>query len=138
MNISKVLFTILLLSALSTLVNAEVVVIVHQQNTSILDKNTVSALYFGKIKQFPNGQRAIFIAQEEGTTATSLFYKNILQRSPSHIRALWAKLIFTAKSTPPKTVSSDEEVKSLVANSPGMIGYINAEAIDDSIKVIRL
>jgi ABC-type phosphate transport system substrate-binding protein len=46
-------------------------------------------------------------------------------------------LIFTGKGTPPKQSGSDADVKALIAKNPNMIGYIDASAVDGSVKVVH-
>jgi ABC-type phosphate transport system substrate-binding protein len=52
------------------------------------------------------------------------------------VKAIWSKLVFTGKAMPPKELPSSAEVVKAVAADPNAIGYIDATAIDGSVKVV--
>jgi len=60
----------------------------------------------------------------------------VLKKSASQLKAYWSKLLFTGKGTPPKEIGSDAEMVSLVASNPNMIGFVDAAAVNDSVKVV--
>ena len=49
---------------------------------------------------------------------------------------MWARITFTGKGTPPKELKSDAEVKAFVAANPRAIGYVDASAVDSSVKAV--
>lgn len=120
---------------LSPLTYSQIVVIVHPTNANELNKSSISRIYTGKAKSFPNGEQAIPITQGESST-TDIFNKSVLNKSSSQLKAYWSKLIFTGKGTPPKVVESDAEIIKLVATNPNVIGYVNKSSVNDSVKVI--
>lgn len=63
------------------------------------------------------------------------FDDGIIGKSASQLKSYWSKLVFTGKGTPPQEVSSEDEIKKLVASNPNMIGYIDAANVDSSVKV---
>ncbi|TRY31406.1 phosphate ABC transporter substrate-binding protein [Aliiglaciecola sp. M165] len=130
----KILCTILFLS-FSTSTLAEISVIVHKGNTNSFNKNVISNIFLGKIKTFPDGSVAIPIKQEDESINTR-FSVEALKKSPSQLKAYWAKLLFTGKGIPPKAVANDIEVLELVNSNPNIIGYIDSNKVTDSVKVI--
>lgn len=130
--------TVLLIAGLvlSPLAQAEVAVIVHPSNAATLDADAVSKLYLGREKSFPGGAAAVPLALSDDAAATAEFNDKILKKPSSQLKAYWSKLIFTGKGTPPKEIASDAEMVKLISSNPNMIGFVDAKAVDGSVKVV--
>lgn len=137
MNIKQTLSALIIATA-SMVVSAETAVIVSASNANAtLDKATISKIFLGKSKSFPDGSQALPIDQNDGTAARDAFNSNMLGKSASQLKSYWSRLIFTGKGTPPKQSGNDSDVKALVSNNPNMIGYIDSAAVDGSVKVVH-
>lgn len=136
----KKLFGSLIVSAallLPSLALAEVAVIVHPSaGIDSLTEDDISRLFLGKSKNFPNGSQAVPINQNEGTAARDKFNEAVCKKNASQYKAYWSQLVFTGKGTPPKDGGDDAAVKALIAANPNMIGYVDASAVDASVKVV--
>ncbi|WP_045857110.1 type 2 periplasmic-binding domain-containing protein [Teredinibacter purpureus] len=129
--------TLLLCSALFTqAANAEIAVITHPSNASAMDGGAISLIFLGKKKSFPDGSQAVPVSQTEDAAPTAEFNDKILKKSSSQLKAYWSKLVFTGKGTPPRSVDNDAAVVSLVSSNPNIIGYVDASAVNDSVKVV--
>lgn len=130
--------TVLLIAglALSPLAQAEVAVIVHPSNAATLDADAISKLYMGREKSFPGGASAVPLALADTAAATNEFNDKVLKKPSSQLKAYWSKLIFTGKGTPPKEIASDAEMVKLIGSNPNMIGFVDAKAVDGSVKVV--
>lgn len=115
---------------------ADVAVIVHPSNGDTLDKDSISRLFLNKAKAFPNGTQAEPIALAESQPATNEFNAKVLNKSAAQLTAFWSKLVFTGKGQPPKALASDADVVSAVASNINAIGYIDAGAVNDSVRVV--
>ncbi|HCS62963.1 MAG TPA: phosphate ABC transporter substrate-binding protein [Cellvibrio sp.] len=116
---------------------AEVAVIVHPSASfDSLTEDDVSRLFLGKSKSFPGGAQAVPVNQNEGAAARDKFNEGICKKNASQYKAYWSQLVFTGKGTPPKDAGDDAAVKALVAANPNMIGYVDASAVDASVKVV--
>ena len=137
MNIKQTLSALIIATA-SMVVSAETAVIVSASNANAtLDKATISKIFLGKSKSFPDGAQAVPIDQNDGTAAREAFNSSVLGKSASQLKSYWSRLIFTGKGTPPKQSGNDSDVKALVSNNPNMIGYIDSSAVDGSVKVVH-
>ena len=125
-----------LLTFAANTVFAEVAVIVHPANDSSLQADDIAKLYLGKSKKFSNGQSAIALDRGEGTELRVKFLESTVGKDESQMKSYWSRLIFTGKGIPPKVVETDAEVKDLVSRNPDTIGYIDAGAVDDTVKVV--
>ena len=110
---------------------AETVVIVSQ-------KNPATRMFSEQASQFFLGKSNLFtpIDQAEGSAIRADFYRKVADKDTAQVKALWSKLVFTGKATPPKEYSGNAEVKKAVAADPKAIGYIDKSAVDDTVKVI--
>jgi ABC-type phosphate transport system substrate-binding protein len=133
MAVKKIL-TALLASALAAAAlpaSAEIVVIVNKDNPA-------SRMFSEQASQFFLGKSAMFtpVDQAEGSKIRADFYQKVADKDPAQVKAIWSKLVFTGKATPPKEFKSNADVKKAVADDPKAIGYIDKSAVDDSVKVI--
>ena len=137
MNLMKKSLFFLLLSSSSILCSAEVAVIVSSNNgNSNISAADISKVFLGKSKSFPDGSQAIAIDQNDNSAARDEFNDKVLGKSSSQLKSYWSRLIFTGKGTPPKQVANDAAIKAAVAGNPAMIGYIDASAVDGTVKVV--
>ena len=115
----------------TTPVRAETVVIVSQ-------KNPATRMFSEQASQFFLGKSNLFtpVDQPESSTIRADFYRKVADKDPAQVKALWSKLVFTGKATPPKEYAGNAEVKKAVAADPKAIGYIDKSAVDDTVKVI--
>jgi ABC-type phosphate transport system substrate-binding protein len=111
--------------------SAETVVIVSQ-------KNPATRMFSEQASQFFLGKSTLFtpIDQAEGSAIRADFYRKVADKDAAQVKALWSKLVFTGKGTPPKEHAGNAEVKKAVAADPKAIGYIDKSAVDDTVKVI--
>lgn len=120
----------------SQLALADIVVIAHPSSPiSSLPQSQLSRLFLGQTNAFPDGSRAVPL-DVEGEQRTR-FYREVLKRQPDQLEKYWARMIFTGKAQPPREVKS-RDVKSLVAETPGAISYLDKSQVDGSVKIIRI
>lgn len=108
---------------------AEVVVVVNPAAEAVT-KDQVAAVYLGKSTAFTP------VDQADGSAIRGEFYKKVADKDAAQAKALWSKLVFTGKASPPKEVASSAEVKKAVAANPKGMGYIEKSAVDASVKVV--
>lgn len=138
MNIMKKGLFFLTISLTSFLCNAETAVIVSSSNANAsVSANDISKIFLGKSKSFPDGSQATPVDHNDGTPTREAFNDKVLGKSASQLKSYWSRLIFTGKGTPPKQYASDAEVKAAVSSNPNLIGYIDAGAVDGSVKVVH-
>jgi len=130
----KKLLSVVLLSALGAAAlpaSAEIVVIVSKQNPA-------TRMFSEQASQFFLGKSNLFtpVDQADGSAIRNEFYKKVADKDAAQVKALWSKLVFTGKATPPKEFPNSADVKKAVAADPKAIGYIDKSAVDDTVKVI--
>lgn len=135
-KMTRKLLCIALMGLLSNIAFAEIAVIVNPGNNNALTKEEIASLYLAKNKTFADGKTAIPLDRTEGSPLRSEFISKVLNKDEAQMKAYWSRLIFTGKGVPPKVVTSDEELKDIVARNLDAIGFIDASAVDDTVKIV--
>ena len=102
----------------------------------LLTAAQVKALFLQKEKSFSDGSHVALADQNEGSVVRKEFSRKVLGKSPKKLKRYWSKRVFAGKGVPPKVVGDDAAMKEWVAGTPNSLGYISAEAVDDSVKVL--
>jgi ABC-type phosphate transport system substrate-binding protein len=76
------------------------------------------------------------IDQPVGSNTRDEFYARVASKSPALLKAYWSKLLFTGRGQPPREVDGNVAVKKLVAETPGLIGYIDRSALDATVRPV--
>lgn len=133
----KVVLGLVILCPLSmNQVSAEVSIVVHPSNDSSFDKSKIKKIFLGKKKSFSNGRTAILLSASPSDPATDEFNKKVIGKSSNQVNAYWSKMIFTGKGTPPQEMASASEIISAISANPDAIGYVDASAATDAVKVV--
>ncbi len=128
-----ILFAIAALSHASE----EILVIVNKDNQiTELSQRELIDLYMGRSQQFPNGRYVIRIDQLPDSKIREAFYRSLVDKSVTQVNAYWARLLFTGRASPPVVVTDDKLVIKTVSENRNTIGYITADQLDNSVKVI--
>ncbi len=128
-----VVCSFLLLPYFSSAVAEEIAVIVNPANSiGELSKSQVKKTFLGKQKRFDNGLKVRLIDSNDDDLKEK-FYKKVTKKSMSQLKAYWSRLVFSGKGKQPK---SSSKVKEWIAEHENGIGYISADDIDESIKVV--
>ncbi|GAB3275300.1 hypothetical protein [Parahaliea aestuarii] len=95
-----------------------------------LTSDQVAAIYLGKDKSFS----PLDLPASDAIRAD--FYQKATGRSLSQVKATWSRLMFSGKAQPPEELPDAASVKQAVAGDAKAIGYIDAAAVDGSVKVV--
>jgi ABC-type phosphate transport system substrate-binding protein len=113
---------------------SDFVVIVNKANRSSLDKATVAKIYSGDLVAWPDGTRVAAVDLPENDPTRVNFSRDVLGKTVSSVKALWAQLVFSGRALPPKQAATDEDVKKFVISNRGGIGYIRPSSVDDTVR----
>ena len=132
----KLLLSVTCVSLIGT-AQAQIAVVVSAKSPATsLNKEQAAALFLGKSTQLPGAGAPVLVDQGETSDLRKNFYSKVADKTPSQVKAIWARLVFSGKAAPPKEASTTAEVKKLIAASPDAVGYIEKSAVDSSVKVI--
>jgi len=125
---------IILFAAVAT--QAQVAVIANKSvSESSVSMSKLTDIYFLRAKAWGNGSSIVPVTlKSDNETVQKLF--SAMGKSSMEMKKLWMKLQLTGEGQPPVGVGSEEEVLSKVASTPGAIGFISADKVNGSIKVL--
>lgn len=116
---------------------AEVAIVANPgTKVSALTVDEVKDYWLGKNPAWPDGTKAVVMDQDESSKVRDDFYNAVFFKSPSQVKAFWARIVFTGKGTAPQTLRDNAAIKKWVAETPGALGYVDATAVDGSVKVM--
>lgn len=115
----------------------ELVVIVNPSNqTTELTHRQLVNLYMGRTQNYPDGKLALPVDQAPDSAARETFYKTLVGKSVAEVNAYWARLLFTGRASPPRSLADSETVLQVVRENRNAIGYIDSKYVDDTVKVV--
>jgi ABC-type phosphate transport system substrate-binding protein len=118
---------------------AELAVIVSaRSNISVLSADQVAEIFLFQTNRFPNGSEVVPIDQDLGSPLRNEFYSKVTHRTPALVKAHWARLIFTGRGQPPAEVDGNAAMRRMIAENPGMIGYVERTALDPSVRAVLI
>jgi ABC-type phosphate transport system substrate-binding protein len=105
-------------------------VVVGNPSAAPLTKAQVEDIFLGK------NLAVTPIDQTEGSPIRDQFYTKATGRDAAQVKATWSRITFSGKGQPPKAVPDAAAVKKAVAADPKAVGYIDAAAVDATVKVL--
>lgn len=138
------LLAALLLACCAVLAQADayasdlVVVVSARSQVASLRADQVAAIFLGQSPRFPNGALATALDQPVGSPERDQFYALVAGKTPALLKAYWSKMVFTGRGQPPRELAGSAAVRKAVADDPALIGYIEREELDPSVRQVLL
>lgn len=112
------------------------IAIVSHPSTAIdaLDQAQVKALWLGEAERV--GGLRLTVADRIEDELRADFYRLVLGKTRGQIKAIRSRRAFQHGIAPPPELLGDDSVLSWVRDREGRLGYVAAEAVDDTVKVL--
>jgi hypothetical protein len=115
------------------------VVIVHPSNRfDALSRSKVGFLFLRRVSRWPWGAEVAPVELSNANMVRGQFIALVLRSTEEQLETYWIDQRTTRGVSPPVQVADVALVKAIVAASPGAIGYIPAEALDSTVKALRI
>jgi hypothetical protein len=136
-TLRHLLFALLLASAALPALAADWV-LVASAKTGItrLTQDEVTNIYLGRYRRLDSGITAEPIDQPADSTLKTRFYRDLVDKSLPEINAYWARLVFSGKTPPPRTINNSEEAIQFVVSHPGALAYVERTKADRRVAVV--
>jgi ABC-type phosphate transport system substrate-binding protein len=116
---------------------ADIVLVVSARSTApSLSPEQAANIFLGQAARFPDGAEAVALDQPAGSPLRDQFYLRVAGKSPALLKAYWSKMVFTGRGQPPRDAPGSAAVRAAVADNPSMIGYIDRDALDASVRPV--
>lgn len=118
------------LATASTLARAEVAVIVNAGASAAPSQAEVANIFLGKDSSLKG------LDQKGWNPTKERFYSALTNKNESQLKSYWSGLVFTGKGQPLQSVDDDAAVIAKVGSEANAIGYVDASAVNDKVKVL--
>lgn len=114
-------------------------VVVHpsvgQHSVSV---NAIRAIFGMRLRTWPDGTPTkVFVLRDDHPTHIA-FSKETLNVFPHQLRMAWDRLVFSGTGQAPTEVDGEEEMRSKVASTPGAIGYLKKDMVNDDVHILEI
>ena len=116
----------------------EVVVAVKRgtPNTKPVSRYVLSAIFGMRLTTWPDGSAIRVFVLPDDSHVHATFCKQVLQIFPHQLRNAWDRLVYSGTGQAPEVLSSELEIRSHIVSTPGAIGYLTKENIDDTVAIL--
>ncbi len=121
-------------------VAVQAVEIVAHRGVAVNSLSLASARAIFGMRQvkWPDGTPIRVFVLPDDNAAHGAFCKERLNLFPYQLRQSWDRLVYSGIAQAPSEVSSEEELMSKVAATPGAIGYVRKVKNNDPVKIINI
>ncbi len=134
--VSSLILIIVLWAALPAAA-VELVVNPSVTDTS-LTRAKVRAIFNMRLLSWPDGTPIRVFVLKDRDPLHREFSKRVLQVFPYQLRRAWDRRVYSGVGQAPQQVDSVEEMRRRIADTPGAIGYLPEDRIDDSVRKVDL
>ncbi|MEE9345473.1 MAG: hypothetical protein V3U88_07685 [Methylococcales bacterium] len=121
----------------SKLILVQPVINANNKQTSI-SRNGLSAIFKMRLIQWDDGTPVTVFVLPDDNPVHKQFSKKILNVFPHQLRRIWNNAIFSGSGQAPITLSSTAEMIEKIATTPGSIGNLSINELNDRIKIIDI
>ena len=115
----------------------DIVVIVHRDNgIQALSRPQLIDVYMGRLRRLADDRPVVPFDYPADAAIKTEFYRLLAGRSLAQINAYWARLLFNGSAAPPRQLGNASEVVATVAGNRLAIGYVYANEVTDSVKIV--
>lgn len=126
-------------AAYASQTSASVEIVVHPDVSSrSLSRNSLRAIFGMRLRAWPDGPAIRVFVLPDDAPLHHLFAKEKLNIFSYQLRSAWDRLVFSGTGQAPFLVNSEEEMRKRIAATPGAIGYLRREHIDESIQILHV
>jgi ABC-type phosphate transport system substrate-binding protein len=131
-----IVLTLFLAIIISVNVSAQVAVIANKSVTETeISKSKLIEIYSLSANKWKSGEKiVVFDLKSEGKTRNEFY--SFLGKSPDDLKKIWMRAQLTGEGTAPKSFGSEYEILEKVASTPNSIGFVAADKVNASVKVL--
>ena len=119
--------------------DAGVRVIVHPQvKGNVITRTALTQIFLKQAPRYADGVMAQPVDQSVKSPVRTAFSNRVLGQAIIEVQVYWQRKM-SQGVTPPPVRTSDEDVVTFVAQTPGAIGYVSGDvALPDTVRMIEV
>lgn len=130
--------TLVLLLCAGAVTADQVLVANPSVDRSNLSLNTTRLIFSMQLGQWTSGKPVRVFVLPDDSREHRTFAKKVLRLYPRQLRRVWDRKLYSGTGQAPETVSDEAEMREKIAITPGAIGYLSSEMIDDRVHVLAI
>ena len=120
-------------------VEKSVLLVAHPDvRTTRLTRDTTRAIFAMRQRTWPDGQAVRVHVLNNDDPVHGRFAKERLSVYPHQLQLAWDRMVFSGTGQAPTRVYSQAEMRERIANTPGALGYLEREYLDDRVQVVSM
>jgi hypothetical protein len=100
--------------------------------------NALRAIFGMRLRAWPNGDSVRVLVLKDDSPTHASFSKQLLSIFPHQLRRAWDRLVYSGTGQAPRTVDSEAAMVQEVAATPGAIGYVSRDMVNDDVRVVGI
>jgi len=118
---------------------APILLVAHPEvSTHQLKRDTTRAIFAMRQRTWPNGQAVRVFVLDNNHPVHARFAKEQLAVYPHQLQLAWDRMVFSGTGQAPDRVRDQREMRERIATTPGALGYLEREYLDDRVQVISM
>jgi len=116
-----------------------IAVVAHPDvTTQHLTRDTTRATFAMRQRTWPDGQAVRVFVLDNNHPVHARFAKEQLAVYPHQLQLAWDRMVFSGTGQAPNRVRDQREMLERIATTPGALGYLEREYLDDRVQVISM
>ena len=103
-----------------------------------IDRDTLRAIFGMRRSQWPDGRPIRVFVLPDRAPLHREFCKRVLGVFPHQLRRAWDRAVFSGTGQAPEQLDGVEAMRRRIAETPGAIGYLPEERIDERVRRLDL
>ncbi len=103
-----------------------------------LSLNTTRLMFSMQLERWPDGNAVRVFVLPDNHPVHRDFSKDRLKLYPRQLRRVWDRQLYSGTGQAPETVADEAAMRKAVAETPGAIGYLSREMIDDTVRELQI
>ncbi|QPP48965.1 MULTISPECIES: hypothetical protein [unclassified Halomonas] len=131
---------VLALLPLPVQANERQIVLIAHPNVAdtVLTRDTTRAIFAMRQRSWPDGQAVRVFVLPSSHPVHARFAKERLTVYPHQLQLAWDRMVFSGTGQAPSQVDSQTEMLERVATTPGALGYLEREYLDERVQIITM
>ncbi len=138
----RLVVSVLLACVLASVAHASDVIVHPGLQQPTVSRALLRGIFGMRVRVWPDGTPIQVFVLDSNSSTHAAFCRDVLRVYPYQLENTWQRLVYSGTGQSPVRVGSLDEMRELVASSPGAIGYINestpAVAGDNSIRILHV
>ncbi|MEW6487028.1 MAG: hypothetical protein AB1578_03815 [Thermodesulfobacteriota bacterium] len=101
-----------------------------------ISRNVLRAIFGMRLRTWGDGTPIVVFVLDDRSKVHDSFSKMKLNIFPHQLRQAWDRLVYSGTGQAPISLQSELEMRARVAATPGGIGYLSNEWIDETVRVL--